>query len=364
MSHRELATPITSQQAIADRMTLIRRDALLRSALFSRVGRICAQMPSFRGKTRLFLILYDLLRLRRHHIEVDTLLRRPVTFRARLDLHSWLQRLAFLTGEYESDTVSFLLRLHHSMGAQGYLLDVGANVGLVSIPFALTLRHNQSGGFFKAPVVVSVEAVQANAAALKTNIELNSADTMVEVICLALGDTEKTVDIQIEGDLHDGEGTGTANILADDSGYECVRVPLQLATLDALLASKRLHPDCRVMKIDADGYDLKVLQGATRFLTISRPVIFGEFSAHCLRWHHQSLSDVARFATNLGYVVWRRNPVGWGFTTELDESSFSQDLLLVPNENAHSLSWCLAPQRPYQAAITSGIAAPRFEGMF
>jgi FkbM family methyltransferase len=319
-----------------------RRHPSRREGLFTSAIRTFAWVPPLRGRTRLFLLLYGWLGLGRRHIEVETLLRRPTPFRAHLDLHSWLQRIAFITGGYEPETVEFLLQLHRAMGSQGYLLDVGANVGLVSVPFALAVRERQDRGHREGLVTVGVEAVSANAAALRRNIELNGLESAVGVINIALGDAEKTVDIQIEGDLEDGEGTGTANILADDSTHQCVRVPIQLSTVDGLVPTGQLPPGCRVMKIDADGYDLKVLQGAKRFLTINRPVIFGEFSAHCLQWHGQSISDVVRFAIDLDYVVWRRYTDGWRFTTELDEHTFSQDLLLVPAESVRDLSWCLA----------------------
>jgi hypothetical protein len=68
-------------------------------------------LPALRGRTRVFLLLYRLLGLERRHVVVRPRLRQPVSFQAQLDLHSSLQRVAFLTGGYEADTVQFLLRL-------------------------------------------------------------------------------------------------------------------------------------------------------------------------------------------------------------------------------------------------------------
>lgn len=313
----------------------------LAASAFVWVGRLSAHLPSFRGRTRAFLSLFNALGLRQKHVLAEATLRKPTEFKVRLDLHSWLQRIAFLTGEYEADTASFLVRLYEAYGRKGVLLDVGANVGLVSIPAALTLSRN-AGSEGGGPQVVCVEAVPANAKALRENVRLNEAADLISVIEAAVGEEAKTVEIQVEGNLRDGEGSGTANILADDSTYECVRIPLQVRTLDGLMSEGRLPSSCTVMKIDTDGYDLKVLQGAGAFLRMARPVVFGEFSAHCMGWHGQTIADVVAFAGSLSYEVWQRtDDGGWGFSRDVRQESFVQDLLLVPTEVAPRFEWCL-----------------------
>lgn len=327
---------------------------------FVALARLSERLPSFRGRTRLLLLLHAGLGLRKKHIHVDTLLRQPVPYRARLDLHSWLQRIAFLTGGYEAETVDFLLRLHRSIGRPGFLLDVGANVGLISIPAARMLKAEGGGPGGSGPAVVAVEAVGANAGALRVNVTLNGAEGEIDVIGEALGEEEKTAEIQVEGDLEEWEGTGTANILAEGSAHRCTRIPIRVTTLDTLVRAGRLTTGCSVMKIDTDGYDLKVLQGGGEFLERSRPVVFGEFSAHCLRWHGQTVSDVDRFAAGIGYRAWqRREGRGFGFRSRIDPDTFCQDLLLVPEEDEERLSWCISDEKERRASRTSTADAIR-----
>jgi FkbM family methyltransferase len=305
--------------------------------LFLATGRLAARLPRVRGKTRILLALYKLLRLGGRHVIVDAHLRRPVRFEAQLDLHAWLQRVAFLTGGYEEDTVEFLLALHQRAGGRGYLLDVGANIGLIGIPFAKRVAARQ-------PSVISVEAVPDNVTVLRRNIERNALGTVVPIVPFALGATAGGAQIQVEGDLRGGEGTGTANILPDGSTYDCVRQEIVVKTLDSLAEDGTIPDGCSVIKIDTDGYDLKVLQGATAFLRRNRPVIFGEFSAHCLRWHEQSISDVAAFAAANGFAVWQRVIPTWRFRIydAATAAAFEQDLLLVPEEVADSFRSLLA----------------------
>jgi FkbM family methyltransferase len=324
----------------------------LRSRIFVGIARISSRLPAFKGRTRMFLLLHQALGLAHHRILVDTRLRQPIAYFARLDMQSWLQRIAFLTGAYEGDTVNFLRRLSQSRAERGYLLDIGANIGMITVPFAMMARDGTS----TRPSVVAVEAVPDNTRALEINIALNQLDGDVMVIGSALGDVEKTIQIQVEGDLSRGEGSGTANILADDSNYVCVTQSMRLLTLDGLLESGVINPDCAVIKIDTDGYDLKVLQGGIRFLAASRPVIFGEFSAHCLQWHQQSVVDVIAFAESQDYRLLYRQDGSFRFDAQPPAGGFRQDLLLIPLEHAHRFSWCSEPMSP--SRTSSAVATP------
>jgi hypothetical protein len=117
----------------------------------------------------------------------------------------------------------------------------------------------------------------------------------------------------------------------------CQRQRLQLRRLDDL----DLPAGCAVIKIDTDGYDLKVLKGAEGFINASRPVIFGEFSAHCMQWHGETAADVEVFALAQRYLVWQRHTGTWRFAATVDLAKYSQDLLLVPVESRELYSWAL-----------------------
>lgn len=297
----------------------------IRGRAFLAIGSLSARLPSFRGRTRFFLELYRLLGLTGEHVRIRTRLRKPVRYEASLDLHSWLQRIAFLTGGYEDETVRFLSSLHLINSQKGYLLDVGANIGLISIPFAKLHEHSD-------PAAVAIEAVPDNVRGLEENISLNQLSDRIRTLPFAAGSTRGTQQIQVEGNLHSGQGTGTANILPENSTHECVRQEIRVETLDHLSEKGLLPRGCSVMKLDTDGYDLKVLQGGREFLTRERPVIYGEFSAHCLRWHDQSIADVQNLASQHEYEVWVQRSPSWRFSSVVDQETFQQDLLLLPAE--------------------------------
>jgi FkbM family methyltransferase len=258
----------------------------------------------------------------------------PATFRATLDLHSWHELLAFFDGGYEPETVRFLTRCYDRDGA---FLDVGANIGLISLPFASIVDQSNSA---RSPFIFCIEAIKSNYEALIQNIKLNQRQSSIVAIGKAIGEREKIVEIQVEGNLRDGEGTGTANILTEGTTHPCERIPLAITTLDQLTENGEIPKHCSLIKIDVDGYDLFVLQGAKQLLTFSRPIIFGEFNSHCLAWHGHSHDDVARYIGQFDYEVLFKSG-GWSFT-RVQKNRVGQDLLLVPREKLQRLVWCCA----------------------
>lgn len=295
----------------------------LRGRAYVKIASVARYLPRFRGRSRIFLELHRMLGLRKEHVVTQTTLQLPVAYEAELDLYSWSQRIAFVTGGYEPDLVHFLAKA--CAKRDGALLDIGANIGMITIPFArLTGRR-----------VVAVEAVAGNAQVLRRNVARNGLAGRIEVVAAVLGDKPSQAFLHVEGDLDEG-GTGTANIV-ENKGSEA-HFAVAVTTLDSLSID---HPCC-VVKIDTDGYDLKILQGATAFLARHRPVIFGEFAAPCLRWHGQTSADVVAFGAAYGYETWQRCTPSWTFSPAVDHAQFELDLLLVPSERRDDYAEWLA----------------------
>lgn len=294
-------------------------------------------LPNFRGKVRFLRMIVQLFGIGKKRTILETRLVRPIPFKARLDIHCKHELMAYLMGGYEFDTVNFLINLYDK---KGYFLDIGANIGLISIPFTLK-TYADTTTIIPSPITICFEAINENCKALKHNIKINDLQNAIKIFCLGLGDTEKVVDIQIEDNLRDGEGTGTANILPVDSNYECERIPLKIKTLDNLMDSGELAQNCSLVKIDTDGYDLFILKGAKLLLTESRPLIYGEFSAHCLGWHGQTVIDVIEYMKSFKYCVYSKKLNVYQFESNIDVNSYTSDLLLVPEEKAAQLAWCI-----------------------
>jgi FkbM family methyltransferase len=296
--------------------------------VFSKLALISRNLPPFKGKVRACMSIFRALGGESLSTPQTAVLNRPIKHQMRLDLRAWAQRLAYVDGGYEPRTVEFLRELTNASVSPGYLLDVGACIGAITVPYAV-LRRNES-----PLAVIAFEAVSDNAKLLRDNVRLNYLGDAVRVHEIALGDTSKIVDIQVEGNRKKGEGAGTANILADGTDYECVRQSIQILRLDDI----DLPRGCGAIKIDTDGYDFKVLQGAEAFLARERPIIFGEFSAHCMRWHGQTVSDVQRFCETINYRLFSKIANEMHFVRDFPVETFNQDLLLVPEEKLNRVT--------------------------
>jgi FkbM family methyltransferase len=284
----------------------------LNVGLFRRFAGQWRKLPNFRGKVRLAKELQKKLGLENHHILETVVLNDPARYHATLDLHSWNEFLAFVDGGYEGHTVRFLAGCYDKRGC---FLDIGANIGLISLPFATFIDPSN---FAESPFVFCIEAVRSNYERLVHNIQLNQREKAIVAIGKGVGEREKTVEIQVEGNLKEGAGSGTANILAEDTDHPCERIPLTITTLDKLNEIGKIPHRCSLIKIDVDGYDLFVLQGAGKLLSFSRPIIFGEFSSHCLAWHGHSHTDVANYVKKFDYHVFYKPTQAWKFCLSIN----------------------------------------------
>lgn len=305
----------------------------LNSSILGSIADACHALPNFRGKVRAADMAMKFLKLENHHMLKTVSIDSPVTYLALLDFHSRHERWAYFMNEYEKDTTRFLVRL---FTGEGCFIDVGANIGLIALPFSKLVAARDR----HAPEIYCVEAVSANIERLEHNIRLNGLEETIFTIGKGVGDVEKDVQIQIEGNLKDGQGTGTANILSEHSDHVAERVPLAMTTLDNLIEEGLLSSEVSLIKIDVDGYDLNVLKGARNTLSRSRPIIFGEFMEHCLAWHGQSYTDVIAYMRTLSYRVYRRMNERFIFSAR-DFENYSSDLLIVPEEKVEALGWCI-----------------------
>jgi FkbM family methyltransferase len=295
-------------------------------------------LPNFKGKVRILKFLYRLFKAKGTHDIFLAHLKKPVDYYAKLDTFCAHELMAFMMGGYEEDTVRLLDKLYHY---RGYFMDIGANIGLISIPFTIIQKQKLGHANDKQKITYCFEAVASNYEALNYNIKMNNLNKNITAFCLGLGDSQKDAEIQVEGNLRGGQGTGTASIIAAHSDYECERIKLYLTTLDKLIDEKKIPDDCSLIKLDTDGYDFFILRGAKNLLNNSRPIIFGEFMEYCLQWHNQSVEDVVNYVHEFNYKVYARKQGSWIFTENFNFDTFVCDLLLLPNEKIEFYKYLL-----------------------
>lgn len=241
-----------------------------------------------------------------------------------LDLRAPAQRNVYFTGWFDDDLLMVARGLLDQRGAVA--VDVGANVGLWTIPLAHRAAH-------VAGEVLAFEPVHANAHRLQENIILNGVEAFVTVEETALSDDEGTLRMALREDFDAGAATGNASVvIADgrDVDFEQVDVPMTCLD-DAVDLPDRQH--IAVMKIDAEGHEDRILTGGRDTLAEHRPVVFIEWNT---LYHDRRGTDPTQLVTaamdGLSYASLARVDGGWQVTRTYSSHREIDDLVLAPTE--------------------------------
>lgn len=182
-------------------------------------------------------------------------------------------------GEFSRVETEFLLQ-HAPADEEGVLIDVGANIGSVALPFA-RMRPNWQ--------VLAVEAHRGLAAVLGANA-LNNELMNVEVYHAAAAaeagalqfPASKLSSIGNFGQLRVGGGEG------------------ELETVRALTLDELAPPSTRLVKLDVEGFEPEVLKGARRLIESRQVIWVSEASVQ----HPDSAATIIRTFQEAGYGVY------------------------------------------------------------
>jgi FkbM family methyltransferase len=157
------------------------------------------------------------------------------------------------------------------------VLDIGANVGAVTIPLAKRGIH-----------VVAYEALAANVEALRLAVEANHLGNLVTVHHAACWDRPGKLKI----------GGHSAWGCVSDGGVEEV---------DAITVDLDLTQDAKIsaIKIDVEGAELRVLKGMVHLLKSQKPHVIFESNTEVLPAFGTSAAEIIAFFKSLGYRTYR-----------------------------------------------------------
>lgn len=139
------------------------------------------------------------------------------------------------------------------------IIDVGAHIGLVSLPVASVMSSDG--------VLVSFEPARANRDLLSRHLHLNGFGNVRVEDALVGGEELAAVDF-FEMD----DASGMNSIVPGAMGDEYRSVSKAQVTLDGYCERAGLTPE--VIKIDVEGAELGVLRGARATLASCRPLVF------------------------------------------------------------------------------------------
>lgn len=182
------------------------------------------------------------------------------------DLASFIDWSVYFHGAYERGLLAFLANAAAQAGPDAVVLDVGANVGQHTLFLA-----------GRAGQVHAFEPWPAAAEALARKIARNRLDN---VTLHRVGLSDRTHDEVYYAPT--GANCGTGSFLAAHNRSNRPAGTLPLAAGDDCLAAREIER-VDVIKIDAEGYEPRVLAGLARTLSRRRPVVAFELSETCGR---------------------------------------------------------------------------------
>ena len=140
-------------------------------------------------------------------------------------------------------------------------IDVGAGIGEWTVPLARAVGA--------AGRVLAIEPLPRSAAALESTLAANAL-RQAEVVHCAAGDQDGIAELAVPIVTSARIDTGTARIEPAGPDHEALQVPLR--SLDSLQAERGLDR-LDLIKIDVEGHERRVLDGAAISLDRHRPVL-------------------------------------------------------------------------------------------
>ena len=165
----------------------------------------------------------------------------------------------------------------------GLVLDVGAHVGLHTMLFNRLVGAEGR--------VLAVEPSPVNVSLLQKHLAWNQCRN-VEVIEAAIGDREDLISFRFWPDPT--SGYACENSLGSERGEPA---KVRMTTIDALCVGNK--PD--LIKIDVEGAEFLVLQGARETLTSAAPVVVVAIHPREMRVLNSSPAELILFLAECGY---------------------------------------------------------------
>lgn len=160
------------------------------------------------------------------------------------------------------------------------VIDVGANIGLFTVPLGLAVAP---GG-----MVVAIEPLPANTRRLGANVAQNDLDT-VHIVEAAVGKADG------RATLHTARDPAFASLREIVKYRASGDLDVALRSLDSLW-SELGRPAVALVKIDVEGAELDVLEGARELLATARPVLLIEADPGAAADTVRATLDIAGYA--------------------------------------------------------------------
>lgn len=201
--------------------------------------------------------------------------------------NSLIERIK-ISGRYEPELVNFfcskLFQLDHPV-----VLDIGANIGLISLNLVKSLEGVTVYAFEPGPHQYRY---------LAENVRRNELQQVVRVSNIALSDRNGVQSFF----THENKHSSGDGFFDTRRAGKSEAIQVETATLDSWWeAQGRLTVDA--LKIDTEGAELMILQGGRALLADQKPLIVLEIHPLNLRVYPYTEMDIFQFLQDIGYQL-------------------------------------------------------------
>lgn len=242
--------------------------------------KIYSRLPNFRGKNFLGQKLMNVM-------DPGVSVRQTMEqgFDLQLNLQDRIQRRMFIKRNHEPETEAAFRKF---LPNTKVFFDVGANIGFYSL---LAKQLNPSAK------VYAFEPFPQNAIAFHKNCAINNiVDAVLTEACVA--DYQGEVAFAVPPDDESGWGR-----IAYKDMFSGKTLKREVLTLDAFCSRMRIDK-VDFLKVDVEGFEMKVLGGAERVLREHRPVICFEDNGPCLEDAGTSSVELFRHLLDRNYKIY------------------------------------------------------------
>jgi FkbM family methyltransferase len=201
--------------------------------------------------------------------------------------------------------------------------------------------------------VLAIEPSRREFSRLQRNVELNRLEN-VRLLAVALSSDDGEALLQIAGYEHEGQNTLGGSVY---EGVETLRTEyVKVMSLDSAVTDAGLTR-LDFLKIDVEGGETRLLQGAQTVLRDLRPVILFEVLDNALRQQGSNREELMQLLLEAGYVIYAFDSSGLPVMAAPGE--FSGNMLAAPAEKPLPSAWCGVPKpqtAPPAAAFRPGPA--------
>lgn len=198
------------------------------------------------------------------------------------DYQSWLLYFHFSTDSSE--------QVVNHVFAGDSVFDIGGNIGQTAL--LLAEKVSPSG------MVYSFEPYLSTFNWFKTNLFLNPKIQNIKVSNIALGNTFSSAEMHKDCFTN----TGSYRIASIQNPKIGSSLQVNISTLDDFILSNDIHK-VDFIKIDVEGYELKVLKGAIHAVKRYKPILYIEVDNDNLIKYGDCAQSLIAFIFSLGYKV-------------------------------------------------------------